>query len=170
MVYGEETRAFFLPGCFGDLRPNLTTPEGSFRGATDAEVDRFGRRLGSEVVRVAEEIVVEADDRLGVSRVELALPYHPLPSEEELRQAIRQAEVEPFAGEILARRERGEARVEVQALRLGPIMLIALPGEVMNEIGRGVEQDVQRSSIVMGYTNANPGYLCTARAMAERGY
>jgi hypothetical protein len=22
----------------------------------------------------------------------------------------------------------------------------------------------------MGYTNANPGYLCTARAMAEGGY
>src|SRR5437667_6272755 len=52
-LYGADTMAFFLPGCFGDLRPNLTTPEGSFRGATDVEVDRLGRLLGAEVVRVA---------------------------------------------------------------------------------------------------------------------
>ena len=48
--------------------------------------------------------------------------------------------------------------------------LIALPGEVMNEIGVAIEQSLAEPTIVMGYTNANPGYLCTARAMAEGGY
>jgi hypothetical protein len=169
-VYGARTMAFFLPGCFGDLRPNLTTCEGSFRGATDAEVDRLGRMLGAEVVRVAEEIVVGEKDDLAAGREELALPYADLPSEDALRERIHDAQMDAFAEEIQARRERGEAPVEVQALRLGPVTLIALPGEVMNEIGAGIEQRLMGPSIVMGYTNANPGYLCTARAMAEGGY
>jgi neutral ceramidase len=169
-VYGAGTLAFFLPGCFGDLRPHLTTPEGSFRGATDAEVDRLGRLLGAEVVRVAEEAEPGEDNGLASGRAELALPYADLPGADELREKIHEAQMEPFAEEILARRDRGEARVEVQALRLGPVTLIALPGEVMNEIGAAVEQSMSGPTIVMGYTNANPGYLCTARAMAEGGY
>ena len=85
-VYGAGTLAFFLPGCFGNLRPNLTTPEGGFRGATDAEVDRLGRVLGAEVVRVAEEIVPAEDDRLATGREELSLPYADLPPVDELRR------------------------------------------------------------------------------------
>src|SRR5437016_1123254 len=168
-VYGAGTRAFFLPGCFGDLRPNLTTPEGSFRGATDREVDRLGRMLGAEVVRVAEEIAAGEDSSLATGREELALPYADLPPADLLRRQIHEAQMDAFAEEILARRERGEARVEVQALRLGPVTLIALPGEVMNEIGAAVEQSLEGPTLVVGYTNANPGYLCTARAMAEGG-
>jgi hypothetical protein len=169
-VYGDGTLAYYLPGCFGNLRPNLMTPEGGFRGATDAEVDRLGRMLGAEVVRVAEESVAKGEGGLAVGRVELGLPYAELPLAEAVRQAIREAEMEPFTEEILARRERGEARVEVQALRLGPVTLIALPGEVMIEIGARVEQALGVPAVVMGYTNANPGYLCTAQAMSEGGY
>jgi neutral ceramidase len=169
-VYGAGMLAYYLPGCFGNLRPNLTTPEGGFRGATDVEVDRFGRMLGAEVVRVAEESVAGTDDRLAAGRVELALPYADVPPVEAVRQAIREAEMDSFTEEILARRERGAARVEVQALRLGPVSLIALPGEVMIEIGAAVEQSLGGQTVVMGYTNANPGYLCTAQAMAEGGY
>jgi neutral ceramidase len=174
-LFGGGTMAFFLPGCFGDLRPHLTTPDGNFRGATDAELDRLGRVLGAEVVRVAEECASDApagavDDRLAAAAEPLALPYVDLPSAGALQRAIEEAEMEPFAAEILARRERGEVRVEVQAIRLGPVMLIALPGEVMNGIGAAIERSLEPTAIVMGYTNANPGYLCTAEAMAEGGY
>lgn len=169
-VYGAGTLAFFLPGCFGDLRPNLTTPDGSFRSATDAELDHLGRLLGAEVVRVAEESSPHADDRLASGRVELALPYAGLPSVDDLRRTIEEAQMEPFAEEILARREQSEARIEVQTLRLGPVTLVALPGEVMNEIGAAIERELDGPTVVMGYTNANPGYLCTAKAMAEGGY
>jgi neutral ceramidase len=169
-VYSSGTRAFFLPGCFGDLRPNLTTPQGDFRGATDAEVDRLGRMLGAEVVRVAEELAVGPDHGLAIAREELPLPYEGLPSVDDLRRALREAEMEAFDAGILERHARGEARVEVQALRLGPLTLVALPGEVMNEIGRAIEASLDGPSLVMAYTNANPGYLCTASAMAEGGY
>jgi hypothetical protein len=168
--HGPETMSFFLPGCFGDLRPNLTTPEGGFRGATDAEVDRLGRILGAEVVRVAEGIVAGTDDRLATGREELALPYADLPPVDALRQEVSRQGMDPFAEEILARRERGEARVEVQTMQLGPVTLVALPGEVINEIGSAIERELGGPAVVMGYTNANPGYLCTAQAMAEGGY
>lgn len=175
-LFGTGTTAFFLPGCFGDLRPHLTAPDGNFRGATDAELDRLGRMLGAEVVRAAEESAHAAgegdavDDRLAAAAEPLALPYADLPSVDALQRAIDGAEMGLFAEEILARRERGEARVEVQAIRLGPVTLVALPGEVMNAIGAAIERSMEPPAIVMGYTNANPGYLCTAEAMAEGGY
>jgi hypothetical protein len=169
-LYEGATVPFFLPGCFGDLRPHLTTPDGAFRSATDAEVERLGRGLGAEVVRVAEQATVSDRDDLAAGAAGLALPYADLPTRDGLEEPIRSAGLEAFAAQIHARREEGAARGEAQALRLGPVTLIALPGEVMHEIGLAVERALAPPAVVLGYTNANPGYLCTARAMAEGGY
>ena len=51
---GAGTRALFLPGCFGNIRPHLLRPDDSFRGATDHELLVIGRLLGSEVVQTTE--------------------------------------------------------------------------------------------------------------------
>lgn len=169
-LYGAETHAFFLPGCFGDLRPWLTTADGNFRGATDAEVERLGRRLGAEVTRVSETAASAAAADLSVGRAGVTLPYAELPSRDALDAALAAAGMEAFAPHVHARREKGEWCGEVQALRLGPVTLVALPGEVVHEIGRAIERELPAPVVTMGYTNATPGYLCTARQMAEGGY
>lgn len=169
-LYGGSALAFFLPGCFGDLRPNLINDAGEFRGATDLEVERLGRALGAEAVRVAEDIAVGRDDALASGAVGVVLPYAELSSSDALEEAIRTAGMEAFAARICARREQGEVCAEVQVLRLGAVTLVALPGEVMHEIGLAIEAALATPAVVLGYTNANPGYLCTARAMAEGGY
>jgi hypothetical protein len=48
--------AGFLPGCFGDIRPNCTFIGGTkFRRGQPEDVALFGEALGNEVVRVAQE-------------------------------------------------------------------------------------------------------------------
>ena len=48
-AYGDQTLALFLQGCTGDVRPNFTAPDGSFRSATWTELARAGRELGGAV-------------------------------------------------------------------------------------------------------------------------
>ena len=45
-----------------------------------------------------------------------------------------------------------------------------MPGEVMLEIGQQVEAELDGDVIVLGYTNGNPGYLCTRASNDEGGY
>ena len=49
----EGAAAGFLPGCFGDVRPNCVLVGGrQFRRAIPADVEEFGKALGSEVARL----------------------------------------------------------------------------------------------------------------------
>ena len=190
-MYRGETRALFLPGAFGDVRPNLVSERGRFRGATDAELERIGRAVGAETVRVAEEVsgIPRApgavtphwagDGGLAGAIRDVPLRYQHLPSREELLAAAT-APNGGWAGRQLAQLERdghlpaGEP-CEVQALRLGPFLLIAVAGELMVEIAQAIEVGVAgaegiAATLVLGYANGMAGYLCTAQAYAEGGY
>ena len=189
-LYQGETRALFLPGAFGDVRPNLINERGRFRAATDLELERIGRAVGAETVRVAEEVSgiprepgavtprwTGADGLAGALR-DVPLKYQRLPSRDELLTA-RDGQHSAWAQRLLAQLERdGELRegelCEVQALRLGPFLLIAVAGELMVEIAQTIEAALAgrgfAATLVLGYSNGMAGYLCTARAYAEGGY
>ncbi|MSS71564.1 MAG: hypothetical protein EXS64_08750 [Candidatus Latescibacteria bacterium] len=179
--YGLGTTAIFLPGCFGNIRPNLTTPEGRFRAGSDEEVERIGRTLAAEVVRVSEGVALEPRAPKGrrgktgglsvVSSV-FRLPYLDLPSERKVKEMCRAAgERHGRMRDVpLERRKRGYAVLEISAMRIGDLSLVTLPGEVMLEIGQQVEAGLNGKAIVLGYTNGNPGYLCTDRSYEEGGY
>jgi neutral ceramidase len=66
-------------------------------------------------------------------------------------------------------------RCEVQVVRLGPFLLVAIAGEPFVEIGQAIEEQLLGRAgvgavLVAGYANGNAGYLCTAEAYAEGGY
>ncbi|HEY8742737.1 MAG TPA: neutral/alkaline non-lysosomal ceramidase N-terminal domain-containing protein, partial [Chloroflexota bacterium] len=95
-MYHGETRALFLPGAFGDVRPDLVDVRGRFRGATDIELERIGRAVGAEAVRVSEELSgIPREPGTGTPRWEgegglagairdVPLFYQQLPSRDEL--------------------------------------------------------------------------------------
>ena len=186
--YGLGTTAIFLPGCFGNIRPNLTTPEGRFRAGSDEEVERIGRTLAAEVVRVSENAALQLQPRpasergkakgkrrkgsLSVASEVFRLPYTDLPSERKVKEMGRAlGERHDRMRDVpLARRKAGHAVIEIAAIRLGGLSLVTLPGEVMLEIGQQVEAGLNGDVIVLGYTNGNPGYLCTAQSYDEGGY
>lgn len=190
-IFGGETRALFLPGAFGDVRPNLVNERGRFRGATNVELERIGRAVGAEAVRVAEEVsgiprapgdvTPRWDGAGGLAGAirDVPLRYQRLPSRDELLTADAQRGG-GWAKRLLAQLERdGHLPVgepcEVQALRLGPFLLIAVAGELMVEIALAIEAGLadakgNAATLVLGYANGMAGYLCTKQAYAEGGY
>ena len=181
--YGASgTLALFLPGCFGNVRPDLRDGQGRFRSATPHEMTVLGRWLGSEVIRVAERVVAEPASMVAVGRRAVRLPYANVPDAAELRAALGSPRA-GWAEALLARLERDgglpEAETtEVQVLRLGRHWIVALPGETTLEIGRAIESAFYDLGLVgetdavltVGYANDYVCYLCTASHYAEGGY
>jgi hypothetical protein len=105
-AFGGSTTAHFLQGCTGNVRPNLSAADGSFRSATWPELARLGRELGGAVVGAAEQAAFggsTGDARetrgardgggapagaLRVAGTTTLLPYGPPPPDAELRALI----------------------------------------------------------------------------------
>ncbi|MDQ3700747.1 MAG: hypothetical protein M3442_07490, partial [Chloroflexota bacterium] len=162
---GLQTTALFLPGCFGDIRPCFTGPEGGFRSATWAELEALGRQLGSAAVQACEAVRDPTSTRPSQEpEGDLAGP---------VGAASRQIELP------LEPNDAGRATwpAEVQVLRIGGVYLVGLPGEVFLEIGRRAQQAVAGAVglpaervLVQGYSNGSIGYVPTAAAIPEGGY
>ncbi len=63
-------------------------------------------------------------------------------------------------------------RCELQALRVGPFLFLALPGEPFIEYAFQIEKAIADRAIpiVVGYANGGAYYVCTAQAHKEGGY
>lgn len=81
----------------------------------------------------------------------------------------------------LPRREKEEGggqkskwlKTELQAIQIGPLVLVVLPGEVFVEYGLRIKQEAPvdpARTIVLGYSNHFFGYVPTAQAFHEGGY
>ncbi len=179
-----EPIAHFLPGCFGNVRPHLLAPDGRFREANPYELAVLGRLLGSDVVRVGEQITSEPVDDIAIARRAVSLSYAHVPSNTEL-QAELDGPRRYWAQALLTQLERDGSLptaviTDVQVLRLGRHWLVALPGETTLEIGLSVERGLvelglarpERGdlTLTMGYANDYVAYLPAASLMTEGGY
>ena len=148
MCYGDKTSALFLQGCAGDIRPNL--PGYPYRCADEADIQWAGRDLGSAVVRsLARE----------VTRERLA--------NRESYYAIRVASTK-----ISLPGKTGRIEAELQAMKIGPYLLLTMPGEPMVEYGFKLENAIEDRAIpiIVGYANGNIGYIATEAAYNVGGY
>lgn len=147
-VYGGKTASLFLQGCAGDIRPNL--PGYPYRCADEADIQWAGRDLGGAVVRAA---------AFSLTREQLAkrATYYPL------RVA---SEVVELPG------KEGPVRAELMAMKIGPYLLLTMPGEPMVEYGFKLEQAIADRAIpiIVGYANGSIGYIATAGAHQVGGY
>jgi neutral ceramidase len=148
MVYGQPTQTLFLQGCAGNIRPNL--PGFPYRCGDEADIRWIGRDLGCEVVRTADRAAIreEMARRPKVYPIKVASAIVDLPGKEK------------------------PVRCELQALRVGPFLFLALPGEPFVEYGFQIEKAIADRAIpiVVGYANGGPYYVCTAQAHKEGGY
>jgi hypothetical protein len=149
-VYDGRTRALFLQGCAGDIRPNL--PGFPYRCGDEADIRWIGRSLGCAAVRASDRSVVREE----LSKRPAAYP---------IRCASQVVEVPAAKG-------GKTVRCELQALRVGPYLFLTLPGEPFVEYGFRLEKAVADRAvpIVVGYANGSIGYICTAKAHKEGGY
>jgi hypothetical protein len=148
MVYGERTRALFLQGCTGDIRPNL--PGYSYRCGDEADIRWCGRNLGCAVVRAADRSVVreELSKRKTIYPLKCANTVVKLPG------------------------KKGDVLCELQAVLVSDFLLLTMPGEPMVEYGFKLEKAIADRAIpiVVGYANGHIGYICTADSYTVGGY
>jgi neutral ceramidase len=148
MCYADKTSALFLQGCAGDIRPNL--PGFPYRCADEADIQWAGRDLGSAVVRSLAR---------GVTREELR--------ERQSYYAIRVA-----SSKVSLPGKEGRVTAELMAMKIGPYLMLTMPGEPMVEYGFKLEHAIEdrATPIIVGYANGNLGYIATADAYEVGGY
>lgn len=185
--YGPACVALYMQGCCGDINCRLR--------ATFEAAEEQGRALAAEVIAGEADAPRRPDPPLGASAETLHLPLLPPPPPEEARrmceQLAAQAEagreggnygvrmmhegVARWAAEIvrLAVEDCGPRSVpfEVQALRVGDLGIVGLPGEVFVEYALNIAAASPLPlTAVAAYTNGNIGYVPTAAAYPEGGY
>jgi hypothetical protein len=148
MCYGHKTRVLFLQGCAGDIRPNL--PGYPYRCADEADIQWAGRDLGSAVVRSLARSVTR----------------------EQLRQRPSYYAIRVASSVVTLPGKEEELSAELQALKIGPYLLLTMPGEPMVEIGFKLERAIADRAvpIIVGFANGNLGYIATADAYEVGGY
>jgi hypothetical protein len=176
----------FLQGATADLNPDRGSGSDEF-----AAVDRLGRAAASAVLARCEEgLEPIAGVPLAAAREEIPLPIRPRRSadgngtEHYSVTAARQLGVPrwvigpllryayPWRPRLRAGPEgRPEMPMELQVLRLGDLVVVALAAEPFCEIGSAIkEQSPAPLTLFAGYSNGCIGYLTTAAAQDEGGY
>ncbi len=185
--YGGKCLALFAQGCCGNINSD---PRGSFDVA-----EQQGRRIADAVLGARDDLTPLADGAVAGTSVVLQLPLQDPPSEADARAMLEAAARDLAAGEgtdnygarkakvgmvdwaqrILALARAGKTDLtrpfEVQALRLGDVAMVGLPGEVFVEYQHQIKAcSPFAHTLVFGYTNGNIGYVPTASAFPEGGY
>jgi hypothetical protein len=180
-----------LNGAAGDISTRFVRRE-----QTWSEVDRLGDKLAGRIGAVSLQ-PVKADGICGKS-VTTEFPFRDLPDPEaaqkEYDEALRNAEaatgdatnrrlarslVEGAAARLLLTRSGGwrsifgaaAAEVELQALRIGGVIVCGLPGEFFSTRERELrEAALPEFGLTIGYANGYWGYLAPPREAAKGGY
>ena len=147
-VYRHSTKAMFLQGCAGDIRPNL--PGYPYRCADEADIQWAGRDLGSAVTRSLARSVTR----------------------EELRHRAKYYQIRVASSILELPGKTQSIRAELQAMKIGPFLFLTMPGEPMVEYGFNLERAIADRAIpiIVGYANGNVGYIATAAAYDVGGY
>lgn len=178
---GVGSHAMFAQGACGDVRVNVTNPEGTrFQSGTYEQAHLFGETLAQEVLEVLASPGEPLRLSLDARRSRISLP---------LQEPMKQAELEALLGssqDLLWRvwaesqlntlRNGREiprtASLHAQWLRLTPqVQIVALGGEVCGGIGRAVGGLFpDRRTIFFGYTEEVLAYIPTRQIIEEGGY
>jgi len=148
MCYGGKTSTLFLQGCAGDIRPNL--PGFPYRCADEADIQWAGRDLGSAVVRSLARSMIR----------------------EEMKQRPSYYAIRVANSVITLPGKQGAVSAELQAMKIGPYLLLTMPGEPMVEYGFEMERAIADRAIpiIVGYANGNIGYIATTESYETGGY
>jgi hypothetical protein len=161
----------FLNGAAANISTRFTRREQSF-----AEVDRLGRMLGDRVLNLV-AVASENAPALAWTNETLSLPLRVFPADVQLLALSGNARIDTVRAEgaaIQARlhnefQGRDNEQANISGLRIGPWVMLGVPGEAFNELARGL-QGVSAKATVVGYTNDYLGYFPTHDAIDEATY
>ena len=160
--------ALFIQGCGADANPQ---PRGTIELA-----EQHGRDLADAVDGTLGS-AVELAGPLRAAFTTVSLDYAPAPDAEAWRRKLEDPNeyVRRHAQMMLdaIARDGGTVRAEpapLHVLRLGPLSLAALSGEVVVDYALAIKRKYGSATWVAGYTDSVFGYVPSARVLREGGY
>ena len=194
----RESVALYLPGMFGNVRPNLSDGEGRFRKGTPLDAMRCGSLLADAVDNALQGCQPVVINVIQTRRLRRPLPLDSPPShqllDEMAAQAVKSAQASEeekakysfyHAGYQLAVRRwvqqiRGEqvegcvpTAVDYTFSRwdIGDVRWITFSGEFFLEYGLYAQSLLGHDrTFALGYTQGCQTYVPTAQALVEGGY
>jgi len=192
---GEEVLPLFLQGCCGNINPvrrgDLETVRslgtilgaGAIQGAEEAAaIEAVPLRAARERISLPLQPPTSVEEARALrdreaENVRKAEERFGRDAEDSLHReyALRPARAMlAWAEDHLHFAERPEQRtvpLEVQAIRIGELAIVAIGAEVFLEIGRSIsDRSPAPHTLVLGYSNGLIGYLPTAAAFPYGGY
>ncbi len=166
--------ALFMPGCFGNIRPQIN---GTFSSATKEQLDTVGNELAHAVCRAARYVTTRPASGLSAQEAELFLPFaepKPMQELEQLAQdlstpghAVRAHWARRTIDHIRRNEISAGAASILQCIRIGPLKLLTIPGEPVQEIGYDIERRLssrEGTDDVLGYgLQQRPAWLSRHR-------
>jgi len=185
-INGDVT-ALHTTGTAGDINP---------KGLHDIKyAERFGYMIGGEALKVAESIITLPELSLSTASECVRMPVARLPEKEDLKRIIDESKQKiaqqgqgkensdlisthilmEWAQDALKAIEDGSVtdhlNMEIQAIRMNDILLIAIPGEVFVDIGLNIKKaSPYLYTYVIEMANGSSAYLPTRKAFEKGGY
>jgi neutral ceramidase len=139
--------SLFTLGTAGDMVP--------YQRGVDAH-KQLGRALGAEVLRCLQFVDTSDDISLEAIRKEIRFPVKKSVSPDGREKPDTTQEY---------------IQTEIQVLKLGDIILLGLPGEVLAEVGREIRKRANIDKLILvTLCNDAIGYVCHSEAYGEGGY
>ena len=177
---GESFVAAMSNGACGDINNHDVLGDGRHKNDRYQHTERVAALVAADVYWIWNEIEPREDVVLDAAMEEVVLSRKPAPTEEEIARA---KEIEAggadrmgeraFSRRILERMKDVDEVVPtwVQALRIGDLGLVGIPGELL--VGLGLEIKKRSpfgQTMILELANDSLGYLPDRKAFEEGGY
>jgi len=180
----KDALCLFTNGATGNINHiNIFDPQ-QRRGFYEAE--RLGTILGKKVLSIIPKAKAIPVEELRIVREEIELPLRKI-TDSEIEKARKLAQgrkikkislvdglsEEVYAEQILALSKTSKKSLssEIQAISLGDIALVSIPGELFVEYGLEIKRKSPfLHTFIIGYANDYVGYIPTLKAFQEGGY
>lgn len=181
---GQNVVIHFTNGAEGNVNHINFRDKNQGRGFEEAQ--RIGEELAAQVLQLVKGGEDLKADRLYCRSRIISLPLRPI-SEEMVRSAEKlimesggyiPSLLDGVPDEVYARAiielsqvEEKKQFTEIQAIRLGEVVIATLPGEAFAELGLDIKKrSAQKYTMLFGLANDYIGYIPTCEAFDEGGY
>jgi len=177
-ILGEPFVAIMANGCCGDVN-NINVREKPRALRPYEQMERVAGILAAEAAKVVHFMSFTDNGPIAVANAFVTARVR-RPSAEQLAEDRRRIEADDFPDErervyarerLLVAEEPAEISVQVQAMRLGGLALVAWPGEMFCRLGLDLKaRSPAPTTFVVELANDYIGYVPTRRAFEEGGY
>ncbi len=173
-------------GCHGDIDP--LTHRAAWGSGTFETIRRYGEIIVAAAMRELGADARPTDGLLASAHDTATLPTE-VPDAETVRRVLAEADAQllehpldahalfnrTWAGRALALLESGQAsdavEMPIQALRVGEVVFVALPGEIFTEFGMAIADAAPDVNVfVLSNANGTISYVPTREDLARGGY